>query len=627
MKNKTLFMLLLLFGASRIFAQSTVGTDFWVTILPNGDTEHSQSPMEPSLRITGERPCSGTVANPFTGWVEPFEVAEGQAAVISIPLEQAYVQDSSDCILETALRVVASDSVSVFIADYRRASFDVSCAFPISSLGSDYLVQTFNAGGDQEGERAVLSVIAVEDNTTVDFLLSCDTKYGHHANEPFSVTLQAGQCYQLQSSFYQNFNGSRVSVRNKKQRIAVFAGNRSVAVPGISVSYLDHAQEQMMPATALGRRFVVTQTCQREIDWIRITTLKDHCKIWKNGTLMGTINTNQPYDFSITESEPTLFLETSEPAMVGLYFRGCGDPWSVGDPAMVIIQPVEQQVESATFCTFHTYYSHTHFANIVCETNHVSGMMLDTTNIAMQFDLVPGNTAYSYARIQLANGVHRLSNNAGGFVSHVYGHGVYEGYSFLPGSMALTSELTVNNVSELEHPEGFDAAIDETLNLKLLTNYDISEAHWDFGDGNTAIETSSLIQHSYESDGDFLLSCDIYRQNHQGQNVFAGRVSTVIHIEPNDLDEACDNDLKVAIAHPNPGKDVLNIRTALQNARVEIYDLAGRLVYNQEITNNITSINAESWPSGTYIWKVFTSNGGPSTGSGTLVEMGKWIKE
>ena len=93
------------------------------------------------------------------------------------------------------------------------------------------------------------------------------------------------------------------------------------------------------------------------------------------------------------------------------------------------------------------------------------------------------------------------------------------------------------------------------------------------------------------------------------------------------IDEAHDNGLKVAIAYPNPGKDVLNIRTALPNAHVEIYDLTGKLIYNQEITENITSINAEGWPSGTYVWKVFTSNGGPSTSSGTLVEMGKWIKE
>ena len=90
------------------------------------------------------------------------------------------------------------------------------------------------------------------------------------------------------------------------------------------------------------------------------------------------------------------------------------------------------------------------------------------------------------------------------------------------------------------------------------------------------------------------------------------------------IDEAHDNGLKVAIAYPNPGKGVLNIRTALQNAHLEIYDLSGKLIHNQRITDNITSINAESWPSGTYIWMVYA---GVSTGSTTLAETGRSIKE
>ena len=82
--------------------------------------------------------------------------------------------------------------------------------------------------------------------------------------------------------------------------------------------------------------------------------------------------------------------------------------------------------------------------------------------------------------------------------------------------------------------------------------------------------------------------------------------------------------------YPNPGKDVLNIRTALQNAHVEIYDLSGKLIFNHEITGSITSINTENWPAGVYIWKVYTNQAGPSTlrwASGTLVETGKWMKE
>lgn len=71
--------------------------------------------------------------------------------------------------------------------------------------------------------------------------------------------------------------------------------------------------------------------------------------------------------------------------------------------------------------------------------------------------------------------------------------------------------------------------------------------------------------------------------------------------------------------YPNPGGNMLNIRTALQDARIEIYDLTGRLIYNQEITDSITSIDAENWPSGTYVWRVMAD--------GQEAESGKWIKQ
>lgn len=70
---------------------------------------------------------------------------------------------------------------------------------------------------------------------------------------------------------------------------------------------------------------------------------------------------------------------------------------------------------------------------------------------------------------------------------------------------------------------------------------------------------------------------------------------------------------------PNPGNNTLNICTTLQNACVEVYDMNGRIVHSQEISENVTSINAEGWPSGAYLWKVATN--------GKEAESGKWIKE
>ena len=85
------------------------------------------------------------------------------------------------------------------------------------------------------------------------------------------------------------------------------------------------------------------------------------------------------------------------------------------------------------------------------------------------------------------------------------------------------------------------------------------------------------------------------------------------------VEEAHENGLKVAIAYPNPGKDMLNIRTALQNARVEVYDMNGRLIHNQTLMEHVTAIDAEDWAEGVYVWKVLAS--------GKEVEIGKWVKE
>ena len=70
--------------------------------------------------------------------------------------------------------------------------------------------------------------------------------------------------------------------------------------------------------------------------------------------------------------------------------------------------------------------------------------------------------------------------------------------------------------------------------------------------------------------------------------------------------------------YPNPGNNTLNICTTLQNACVEVYDMNGRMVHSQVITENVTTINAESWPLGTYIWKVMAN--------GKEAESGKWVK-
>ena len=88
------------------------------------------------------------------------------------------------------------------------------------------------------------------------------------------------------------------------------------------------------------------------------------------------------------------------------------------------------------------------------------------------------------------------------------------------------------------------------------------------------------------SDGGVLMTAQTKELTDQSQQ---GSVVVKFSAEVFDgIDEAHDNGLKVAIAYPNPGKDVLNIRTGLQNAWAEVYDMNGRLIHSQALTENAT---------------------------------------
>lgn len=89
---------------------------------------------------------------------------------------------------------------------------------------------------------------------------------------------------------------------------------------------------------------------------------------------------------------------------------------------------------------------------------------------------------------------------------------------------------------------------------------------------------------------------------------------------PDNIEEAHAHGLKAAIAYPNPGGEVMNVRTSLRDCSLSVYDMQGRIIYQQEITDDITSVDASSWPQGTYVWKLTTNN------EQNTVEEGKWVK-
>ena len=70
--------------------------------------------------------------------------------------------------------------------------------------------------------------------------------------------------------------------------------------------------------------------------------------------------------------------------------------------------------------------------------------------------------------------------------------------------------------------------------------------------------------------------------------------------------------------YPNPGNDRLNVRTSSENAVIQVFNIYGEQLVALPLSGESTTINAEAWPSGMYLWKVVSQ--------GTIVETGKWMK-
>ena len=558
------------------FAQSTVGTDFWVTFMPNFRLEQQYPGRALYLKMSAARACSGMVTNPRTNWSSEFNVAVNQITTLEIPLEQAANEEASDTILDIGLHVVTTDSISLFAFNFREVSMDASCILPTHALGSDYVVQCYtpNSINSDTAMLSEFSVLALENNTMVEIQLACDTKGGHHAGNIFYVVLDAGQCYQVQSipfgEMESDLSGSRVrSLEDKK--IAVFAGDRGVYLPNPDPlsGTADMIFEQMTPIDMWGKRFIVTSTERRYYDRVRVTSANDNCQVLVDGVLQATIDAFETYEFETLPDAPAILLETSEPTEVFMYLTGVlyhqSNPL-IGDPSMVRISPLEQTMDYVTFPIFINGHCTYHYVNIVVATAFVQNMVLDGQNIASHFSEVASYPEYSFAKIQLGSGVHTLSNPMGGFVAHTYGLGLGESYAFSLGvhSQELVSQIIVNDENATLHPSGFDVCQNDTPEFDLQTSFVCSLANWDFGDGTTG--TGFPITHAFSEDGDYVVSCDAYK-NEQGQNVLVSTVTTTIHVHPNYMTETqltvCDIYESNGITYTESG----------------IYDLQGESVF------------------------------------------------
>lgn len=552
-------LLSLLIIPSTLFAQSTEGKDFWVTMM----RADSDNPTNLSLTISAQKATHVKVENTNTGYAIEFDVtANGIYRLENLDRNDCYVGEDADVEVASnhALHVTSDQPISLIAANYRDKSFDVAAVLPTSAVRSEYRIMCYAPTDHSGGAQGThFAIVATEDNTVVDYCPTVPTMLINRAlerkNNGYTLTpeeqaianfkvgdtlttpvLQKGQVYYVWtgngSDDNYDLSGTKVKARGNK-KIAVFNGNPHTNIPN-AIRDRDHIYSQAMPIQYWGTQFAIMSSLTtidgqsgnwERIDKVRVMALTDETVVYMDGDSVTTIKfANNPkgiyeFDFGAKDNMTNYttpsgiryfegashFIETSCPAAVHQFFTSNrydhnSGKYCNGDPSELWVNPIEQNIEEITFATFQTQQVKDHFINIVTESANVASMTLDGNSISSRFKALNGNSAYQFARFNITDGTHTLKGDTG-FIANVYGFGEKESYAFPAGAHTkdLTSAIIINGDTFSIDKQGLLCGND-IIHFECNLNYVPQAVKWGFGDGTdtTIVNTAGLTSSSVD---------------------------------------------------------------------------------------------------------------------------------
>ncbi len=495
--KKLLFTLYFSFVCGMLLAiPTTEGTEFWATFLKNHLNEDASPSLRLTLIISSRENATVTVLNPHTGWSQSVYVSANQIKELEVPHVQAYTNNVGR-IEKRGLKITSTSPISLYASNYDDASYDASIVLPTTALGLDYILQIY----ENELAAKELAIVATTNNTTITITPHARTTDGHIKNIPYSITLNAGETYQVMSEDEgSDFSGSRVEANYP---IAVFSGHQCINVP-TGNQWCDHVVEQQMPTHMWGKRFALTKTNGMNGDRVMLLAKENNTTVKVNGVQQKILQAYQTYTFRLTDN--SAFVETSAPASCFVYIEGAEDNNMMGDPSSVHISPIEQRIQQLTFSTFQTERSRSHYVNLVTTAIGVATITLDGISIADKFQPLNGNNQLYYASIRVPHGTHTLHCRRDGFIGHVYGLGICESYAYTIGSatLPLDGQILVDNEprSDIEYED--TRCYQSPITFAPQSNVEFSSILWNLGDGT--ISSNKTITHTYSAPGTYRVS-------------------------------------------------------------------------------------------------------------------------
>ena len=473
MPRRLLLYACLLFATIPLRAQQIVpsltGTDFWVAFMYNSGGTH---PISCYVIVASEYECTAHISNPQRGWDTVVTLSDGIARV-QVPAHQpSTVYGYSMC--DDGWHISTSAPSVVYASNYQQASHDMTAVLPTPLLRCNYMTQTY--GEHSNGQEVY--VVAPYDSTSLrvvmnDYVTTYQGVTLYRPGDTLDVIMMRGEVCRLYCGLpvtnpSAGFSGT---LFHSSKPVAVFQGHRCTSIP-LAPTTCDHLYEQCVPSDFWGRHFIVMPTLGRVADtvgghtgecigdMVKVTAREDNCTVLIEGQSVKTLSAGESYTFLLANHAPSvmpsslpgsdsmdfyqsnaLSVVTSTPAQVCFYISGMAYGGMPGDPASVVVPPVEQGISRMVTAVYTTTLVSNHYVNVVTATDDAPLMALDGQSIASSFTPTAGG--YSYACLTVEAGKHIIDADTGRFLAVFYGLGNVESYAYIAGMAVRSAEYEV----------------------------------------------------------------------------------------------------------------------------------------------------------------------------------------
>ncbi|MDA3616161.1 PKD domain-containing protein, partial [Polluticaenibacter yanchengensis] len=350
---------------------SVFGTRFWAPYSIHRDMLSSNG-QNLNFAITAKEATKVTVSINSTGWTRTYNVPAGGTTVSDF-LPRTGNNDARlvfEGLSKRGILIEAEKPVSVKlqmqVGTVATPMYLKSAVLlPTGTYAKEYITlatRQFSGYPEPQVGTSFVNVIADNDNTVVEITPSGDTRGGRKGGQPFTVTLNRGEVYQIQGAYirmvyrpnsssydnaYESFDLSGTKVISKPNSsgncypVAVFAGSSGTGIR--CVENANGADQFMMqqsyPLQAWGTHYLTTpnvtanvtaaatdiNTSERLFNQFRVLVKDPATVVKRNGVVLTGLKQNAFYEFTTRDAE---FIEADKPVMVAqltTYFNDCGN--------------------------------------------------------------------------------------------------------------------------------------------------------------------------------------------------------------------------------------------------------------------------------------------------------------